>query len=376
MAKNTKITNPSENDDYVDFSLEQNMTTCQNCENEHHIEYDFCPHCGQQTDDELTVGVLFYNTIANYFSFDARFFKSFVPLVFKPGILAKRFVSGKRLMYLHPAQMYLFISVVFFFMFSFKIREYNANFDKVLEEGFKIEQSQDSINVNPIDSATVEKLKAPLKNDSGLLSGMSDQERQELDSLLTNVSKPRKTNNNVNFGYDTKKLDSLIAIGASEKEQLQSLGMKEDDGFLKRQFYKQVIKFHKNRGGGIVQALFDSVPISLFILLPIFALLLKVFYWRRGRFAHHLVFSFYYFSFLFTVLCIIFGVNYIIEIPDWIDFLVLLSTFFYLVFAVKNYYEQGFFISLIKSSMLTFIYMMMVVPVAVFIMLALGFLFY
>ncbi|WP_239021992.1 DUF3667 domain-containing protein [Pontimicrobium aquaticum] len=376
MAKNTEITNPSENDDHVDFSLEQNMTMCQNCEKEHDIDFDFCPHCGQQTTDDLTVGVLFYNTIANYFSFDARFFRSFIPLVFKPGILAKRFVSGKRLMYLHPAQMYLFISVVFFFMFSFKIREYNANFDKVLQEGFKVEQSQDSINISPLDSATVEKIKAPLKNDSGLLSGMSDQEKQELDSLITSVSQPKKADNNINFGYDTKKLDSLIAINASEKEQLLAVGMKEDAGFLEKQFYKQLIKFHKNRGGGIVQALFDSVPISLFILLPIFALLLKVFYWRRGRFAHHLVFSFYYFSFLFTVLCIILGVNYIIDIPDWIDFLVLLSTFFYLVFAVRNYYEQGFFISLIKSSMLTFMYMIFVVPMAIMIMLGLSFLLY
>ena len=376
MAKNSEITNPSENDENVDFALEQNITTCQNCEKEHNIEFDFCPHCGQQTKDELTVGVLFYNTIANYFSFDARFFRSFIPLVFKPGILAKRFVSGKRLMYLHPAQMYLFISVVFFFMFSFKIREYNANFDKVLQEGFKVEQSKDSININPIDSATVEKIKAPLKNDNGLLSGMSDQEKQELDSLITSVSQPKKADNNINFGYDTKKLDSLIAINASEKEQLLAVGMKEDAGFLAKQFYKQLIKFHKNRGGGILQALFDSVPISLFILLPIFALLLKVFYWRRGRFAHHLVFSFYYFSFLFTVLCIIFGVNYIIDIPDWIDFLVLLSTFFYLVFAVRNYYEQGFFISLIKSSMLTFMYMIFVVPMAILVLVGLSFFVY
>lgn len=376
MAKNSDITNPIENEDNVDFVLEAHITACQNCESEHDIDFEFCPHCGQQTNDELTVGVLFYNTIANYFSFDARFFRSFIPLVFKPGILAKRFVSGKRLMYLHPAQMYLFISVVFFFMFSFTVREYNANFDKVLEEGFKLEQSKDSVNINPIDSATVERIKAPLKNDNGLLSGMSDQERQELDSLITTVSTPSNSKNNIDFGYNTKKLDSLIAIGASEKEQLLAIGMNEDAGFLTQQFYKQVIKFHKNRGGGIVQAIFDSVPISLFILLPIFALLLKVFYWRRGRFAHHLVFSFYYFSFLFTVLCIIIGVNYIIEIPNWIDFLVVLSTFFYLVFAVRNYYEQGFFISLIKSSMLTFMYMIFVVPLAIMIMLGLSFLFY
>ena len=376
MAKNTEITNPSENDDNVDFAFEQNVTTCQNCEKEHNIEFDFCPHCGQQTEDELTVGVLFYNTIANYFSFDARFFRSFVPLVFKPGILAKRFVSGKRLMYLHPAQMYLFISVVFFFLFSFTIREYNANLDKALQKGFETEQSQDSINVNPIDSTTLAKISAPLKNDNGLLSGMSDDERQELDSLITAASQPNNVNNNMSFGYDTKKLDSLIAVDAPEMEQLKAVGMKEDAGFIKKQVYRQLIKFHKNKGGGILQAVFDSVPISLFFLLPIFALLLKIFYWSRGRFAHHLVFSFYYFSFLFTVLCIIIGVNYIVEIPDWIDFLVILSTFFYLVFAVRNYYEQGFFISLIKTSMISFVYMMVVAPVTVMIVLALGFFFY
>jgi len=375
MAKNTKITNPSENDDSVDFALEQTITTCQNCEKEHDIEFKFCPHCGQQTNDELTVGVLFYNTIANYFSFDARFFRSFIPLVFKPGILAKRFVNGKRLMYLHPAQMYLFISVVFFFMFSFKIREYNANFDKALQKGFEMEQSKDSINLRPLDSAAIAKITKPLSNEN-LMSGLSKEEQKAMDSILTVASNPDAIKNNFNFGYDTKKLDSLLAVGAPEKEQLQALGMEEGAGFFKKQFYRQLIKFHKNRGGGALQAFFDSVPISLFFLLPIFALLLKVFYWRRGRFAHHLVFGFYYFSFLFTAMSIILGINYIIEIPNWIDFLVLLSTFFYLVLAVKNYYEQGLFISFIKASMLTFVYMMLVAPMAVIIMLVLSFLLY
>ncbi|MDC6469138.1 DUF3667 domain-containing protein [Flavobacteriaceae bacterium] len=78
--------------------------------------FQFCPYCGQKSNDELTIGLLFYNTISNYFSFDARFFKSFFPLIFRPGYLANRFIAGKRLMYLHPAQLYLFISVVFFFL--------------------------------------------------------------------------------------------------------------------------------------------------------------------------------------------------------------------------------------------------------------------
>ena len=103
--------------------METNQNTCQNCEQPYDKGFRFCPHCGQKTNDELTLGVLFYNTISNYFSFDARFFKSFIPLMIRPGYLAKEFVKGKRLLYLHPAQMYLFVAVIFFFIFNFYTRE-------------------------------------------------------------------------------------------------------------------------------------------------------------------------------------------------------------------------------------------------------------
>ena len=99
--------------------LEDTTAKCLNCEEPLEEGFKFCPNCGQKTNEILTVGVLFYNTIANYLSFDARFFKSFFPLMFKPGMLAKCFIQGKRLLYLHPAQMYLFVSVVFFFLLSF-----------------------------------------------------------------------------------------------------------------------------------------------------------------------------------------------------------------------------------------------------------------
>jgi hypothetical protein len=347
---------------------------CQNCEIEHDIEFKFCPHCGQQTKEDLTVGVLFYNTISNYFSFDARFLKSFLPLVFKPGVLAKRFVSGKRLTYLHPAQMYLFISVIFFFLYSFKVREYSKALDNTFSKGFELEQ-QDSLDVLQLDSVDVAKLTKPLLNSPNVVAGIDDEEIKALDSTLNSqLTKP--VPNNFRFGYDTKKMDSLITIGAPEIEKLKLLGMKEDAGLLNKTFYRQWLKFHERKGTGILQPIVDSIPISLFVLLPIFALLFKIFYWRRGRFAHHLVFSFYYFSFLFSVMSFILLLNYAVAIPDWIDFLIALSTFFYLVIASRNYYEQGIFVSFIKSSMITFIYMMFVAPIAIGIVLVLGALFY
>ena len=375
MGDNTDISTNSEHEDDIDFTLKSNTTRCKNCEQEHEVGFQFCPHCGQQSDEDLTVGVLFYNTISNYFSFDARFLKSFIPLMLKPGILAKRFVSGKRLMYLHPAQMYLFISVVFFFMYSFKIREYSKTVDNAISKGFAVEQGKDSLNLFEVDSAKVAQLTKPLLNNPNIVTGISEEELKVLDSTL-NVQLNNQGRDNLNFGYDTVKLDSLIAIEAPEMEQLKVLGMKEEAGFLKKAFYRQWLKFHKNKGVGILDALFDSIPISLFVLLPIFALIFKLFYWRRGRFAHHLVFSFYYFSFMFVVLTIILGVNYIWEIPDWLDFLIVTSTFLYLIIAVRNYYEQNFFISFIKVSMISFVYMMFVVPIAVGIMMALSFLSY
>jgi hypothetical protein len=180
----------------------------------------------------------------------------------------------------------------------------------------------------------------------------------------------------IDLGYDKKKLDSLIAVGASESEQLKAMGMDDDAGFFKRRIYTQVLKFQKNSGVGIMQAFFDSLPIALFVLLPIFAINLKIFFWRRGSFAHHLVFSLYYFSFLFVVLGIILIANYLWEVPFWIGLLIVLSTYFYLLIAIRHFYHQNYFLTFIKTGMVAFIYLMFVLPIALGIMVASSFLFY
>ena len=356
--------------------MENNHKTCKNCEEEFQEAFEFCPHCGQKAKDDLTMGVLFYNTISNYFSFDARFFRSFLPLMFRPGYLARKFVEGKRLLYLHPAQYYLFVSVVFFFLFSFQAREYTQQLDGVLKKGFESETltSLDKISKNAMDSNSIAKITEPLK-DPRIVSEMDTLELKKLDSILKESVNSVNTSD-FNLGYVTKKLDSLIAIEAPEEEQLKAMGMNEEANFLNRRFYTRMLKFYKNSGGGILQAFFDSIPIALFILLPIFAIILKIFFWKRGSFAHHLVFSFYFFSFLFVVLGIILVANYIWNMPIWISSVVALSTYLYLLIAIKKFYNQGYVLSFIKTGMVTFIYMLFVLPIALGIMTAASFFFY
>lgn len=366
--------------------MKNQLQTCKNCEEQFQVGFKFCPHCGQQAKDELTVKVLFYNTISNYFSFDARFFKSFLPLLFKPGFLARKFIAGKRLLYLHPAQMYLFITVVFFFLFSFVQRQQIESIDDSLAKTLKHEKNTDGLTLqhvldsivsvdgtkqNLTDSIDRADMRDVLKKNKAL-TGLSE---KQIDTLV-NTGR-LSASDTLNFDLGTKAIDSLIAIGAPDEEIYKQMGLEEGDGAFKRRLYAQGLKFYKSRkGGSILQAFYDTIPIAMFFLLPIFAFILKLFYRKHGLYAHHLVFSFYYFAFLFTVFSVILIINFIYDFPDWLDFIVMLSTFFYLLLGLKYFYEQGWFKTILKTSLTTFLFLSVVAPLTVIILGVFAFLFY
>ncbi|WP_458626874.1 DUF3667 domain-containing protein [Winogradskyella sp. PC D3.3] len=356
--------------------MSTNQIDCKNCEQPYHEEFQFCPHCGQKANDELTIGVLFYNTISNYFSFDARFFKSFMPLMFKPGYLAQEFIKGKRLMYLHPAQMYLFITVIFFFLSSFYSREFRDDIDKGMQQVLASRSEnviiQDSI---PKDSIAINDYLKPLRDNSFTI-GLDDDDLKVIDSL-SKIKVP-KNNFGTSFTFNEREMDSIIATGASDEAIYKHMGMSDDAGFVKRKLYSQMLKFYKSMGlGQIYQTIIDSIPLAMFFLLPLFALLLKIFFFNKGRYAHHLVFSFYYFSFLFTLFSILFLVNrWIIDIPDWIDWLIVFSTFFYLVFAIARFYRQHWLLSFVKTGVIGFLFMSLVLPFSLTILGIISFLYY
>ncbi|HNU60388.1 MAG TPA: DUF3667 domain-containing protein, partial [Aquaticitalea sp.] len=129
--------------------MPKSLSDCHSCAQKFEAQYPYCPYCGQKAQTKLTLGVLFNNTINNYFSVDARFFKSFVPLILKPGYLAKKFVQGKRA-YLHPAQFYLFISIVFFFLFSFISRKQSEVLNEASHRLFEDKEAVESLMDNSL----------------------------------------------------------------------------------------------------------------------------------------------------------------------------------------------------------------------------------
>lgn len=343
---------------------------CKNCEKSFDVSFNYCPYCGQETANNLTVGVLFSQTIRNYFSIDGRFFKSFIPLMTRPGVLARRFVNGKRRVYLHPAQFYLFSSVVFFFIFSFTVRKVDNEVSRALEQGFNKVVSLDSVSVIT-DSVGIQSAPKTLL-DNPAHTARSDEEMMRVDSVI--MDEQKVSNNSFNFRKEV--LDSLIAVGAPQNQKLVAMGMKEGAGVLTSKIYIQLLKLYEKKGGGILKTLYDTIPIAMFFLLPLFALLLKLFYWRRGLYAHHLVFSFYFFTFLFTTFSLLILLNTFTDIPMWVDVLIFLYFIAHLMLSLRHFYKSHWLGAFTKGIIISLMYMLIVLPIAMVGVIFISFLLY
>src|ERR1700748_1877375 len=81
------------------------------------LEGHYCHNCGQENlQIKESFGHMMNHAISDYFHFDHQFFHMLKPLLFKPGFLTNEYMAGKRVQFLHPVKMYIFISVVYFIL--------------------------------------------------------------------------------------------------------------------------------------------------------------------------------------------------------------------------------------------------------------------
>ncbi|WP_420576581.1 DUF3667 domain-containing protein [Ekhidna sp.] len=88
---------------------------CKNCERKLESDFRFCPTCGQEHKDKVVHFKQFIlDFLGDYFTFDSLIIRSVRPLLFNPGFLTREFVAGRRVRYIPPLRMFIFISIVFF----------------------------------------------------------------------------------------------------------------------------------------------------------------------------------------------------------------------------------------------------------------------
>jgi hypothetical protein len=90
-------------------------THCENCATK--LEGPFCHRCGQHDFEfHRSFWHVFLEALENLFHFEGKFFRNIVTLLFQPGRLSADFNAGKRAAQMPPFRLYIFVSVLFFFI--------------------------------------------------------------------------------------------------------------------------------------------------------------------------------------------------------------------------------------------------------------------
>lgn len=349
---------------------------CLNCGAE--LQGPYCAECGQK-DEHLREPFwkMAGHFIGDFFHFDSRFTRTFLPLLFRPGFLTKEFVSGRRARYMKPIQLYIFISLTFFlFYFSFS-KPPDTDGDSVIVEDSMAatELMDDSTLAKQLEM--VPYLAQPVKD--SIMAKV--REKRNADSLRRTeyTAKENRDDGKLELGeagglnFTLDEGDNLPATVEEYVDSINRLPADQRPPWYLVLLTKRQIELEERARKDpqeVFHDLFESfthgIPKLVFILLPLFALILKLFYLRSNvYFVDHAVFSLHYHSFVFLIFLIVFLTGMIFPglIGPWPVFLVAVI---YLVMALHLLHHQSWMRTILKTTGILFLYFIVMVFVGAF----------
>lgn len=342
---------------------ERKEKDCLNCGTE--VQGRFCHICGQEN---IEVKESVWDLVSHFFRdithFDGKFFSTLKYLMIRPGFLSKEYMIGRRASYVNPIRMYIFTSAFFFLIFfSF----------------FKADKTT-IITGGTINNKTFEMVMAM---DSLEFDAFTRNLKLE-DSL---VQLPMTRNAFKNY-FDSAVQDRLVHFTNSDfrsKAEYDSAlkADRKEDGWLKRQLIYKEIELNKKYGNNTGQAykdfayiLLHSLPQLFFILLPLFALILKGLYFRSKDYyyVNHGIFSLHFYIFSFITMLVLFGLNKINLSLDWklisvLQVFIGTGIFFYLYKAMRKFYRQRRVKTVFKFLILCFLLLLTIFLLFMFFVL-------
>ena len=310
------------------------LPSCLNCGAS--LGGQYCGNCGQRARSRLiSLWELISEAFGDLFELDSRLWRTLVPLLIRPGKLTRDYLRGRRARFMPPFRSYLVLSVVFFLVAFFDPREeFSVLFEPaapIAEEGQVADQSAEEIRQGVLDELAEE----------GIIvgGGTSPDNPEDSDGIDVSISADVE-----DVTCDIEDLESanmpiwLARRVTPERLQLMCERVAADDGRA---------MFDKLR---------DNVPVALFVLLPLMALVLKIMYPLSKRFyVEHLLFVVHYHAFFFLLLTlqILFArIAALISIPEGAIDVVLIGAAIYvpvyLFRSMQRVYGQGVSATAIK----------------------------
>jgi hypothetical protein len=195
--------------------------------------------------------------------------------------------------------------------------------------------------------------KIDLKKNGRELSG--EEKVKVLDSLDAKLD-------SVSFGnYDPKTLEEYDSIENTKP-------VKARDGAIEQYFTRKFIKLKQESGDDektlwkrIAETFIENIPKMIFFLLPLFALLLKLLYIRRDfYYSEHLIFSVFFYDFLYligTIGLICSQISWL----EWMQPILFLLGSFYLYKSMRRVYHQRRAKTILKFSLLLSMFLVCII---------------
>jgi hypothetical protein len=324
----------------------------------------YCAVCGQERDTHRhTLAHLLHDLVSEIGNFDSRILRTIVALLFKPGELPLAFREGRTRRYMPAIRLYLFVSLVFFLILSaasialvqIELQEVpNAYTVKTLPNGGVAIVSNGKVTPMPaIVAGKVRDKSLSPGSHSGLTSDVH---------FFEPIGRYHQRITSEGWSRIAElKADILKAVG------------NDRNGWMARNALASVEKLARDPAA-LNGPLTTWIPRVFFLLLPLFALLLALFYWRQRRkfyFVDHLVFSLAFHSFVFAILIVAIGAAQVLA-GGLVAELVFLAIGLYLLVGIKRFYEQRWIISVVKFIVVSFIYTVFILAPALAFVLVTG----
>ena len=253
----------------------------------------------------------------DYFHFDSKFFKTIFSLIFKPGKLTLEYMKGKRKTYVEPFRLFLVISIIYFLLL-------------------------------PLSRET--------KNDQDKVNKTYPAKTQQ------------KASDSNQYTYTVNDIPTSLAGRDSIKREIDSVGLKKyvdkhyaKDNWVEQLMRRQAYKIFIYSQQSFSTVLEHTASKMIFLLIPVFALLLKLLYFRSKRlYYEHLIFSLHTHAFVFLLMIAILIIEFIVPVK-----MVILITIslVYLFLAIKRNYTETVGKTLGKFFLLILFYCIIGLPI-------------
>ena len=351
-------------------------TTCRNCGTT--LLGSHCYRCGQPVRGLIRpLSSLFNDALDSVLNIDTRLIRTLGPLYANPGFLTTEYFAGRQVRYVTPVRLFIFLCILAFFVGSLTMPSGGITIRTDMDDNpiLAATSEADVINYRDAELARLASVRNAIPDGSGkdvaenslrhAEEGIMEAAQARITQLREAAAKGEPTpppgESQISFGdqpWDATTNPVHVPGAPAFLDEWVNAKIGRAKGNIKRL---------RTDPASYKETLLSAIPTALFILVPVFALLLKTLYlFKRRLYMEHLVVTLHSHAFISLQLLLIFAMLALQQLvrPDsffddalaWAMGLLVAWIPLYLLLMQKRVYGQGWLMTLLKFFVLGTVY--------------------